>query len=193
MGDFVAFACSADGYRIRPYSGDRLKMPMTFASYNAAFTNADERDAFFDRAARALRMGHPVRYGVAMEHVLATNLGVWGNERALARDTAEMLTLELDSWADRNDERRLDIPPEVLAETEPFRQAFSACRAPNVREIDNLVMTARDEALPMETDVARYLNEDFVKDLYFRLCATADQYRNLAMDHRHRVSRLMGR
>lgn len=165
-------------------------MSMSFSKYNSAFSTEDERDAFFDRAARGVRAGQAVRYGTAMEHVLATNLGVWGNEHALARDVSEILTLELDSWADANGEDRLEIPPPVLAETALFREAFSACREPNRREIDHLVQNRREETLSTASDVAHYLGEDFVKSLYFQLCPLADDYRNLALDHRNRVIRL---
>jgi hypothetical protein len=168
-------------------------MPMTFTSYRPAFATADEREAFFDRVGRSLRSGHPIRYGAAMEHVLATNLGIMGGEGTLARDASEMLVLELDGWADQNGERRLEVPAVVLAQSEPFREAFLACRASNVREIEHFVKTQREEALPTEQDVSRFLNEDFVKELYFRLCPIADEYRNLAQHHRARVARLVGR
>ena len=168
-------------------------MAMTYINYCAAFSTSEERDLFFELAARGLRAGQGVRYGTAMEHVLATNLGVWGDEHALARDTAEILALELDSWADANGEDRLEIPPPVLAQSKPFMEAFTACRGQNLREIDHLVQTGRDESLPAETDVTAFLGEGFIKDLYFKLCSLADQYQNLAYFHRDRVSRLMNR
>lgn len=168
-------------------------MAMTFMNYCAAFSTKEERDLFFEMAARGLRAGQGVRYGTAIEHVLATNLGIWGDEHALARDTAEILALELDSWADANDEDRLEIPPPVLAQSKPFLEAFAACRRQNLREIDHLVQTGRDESLPAETDVAVFLGEEFIKNLYFKLCPISDQYQNLAHFHRDRVSLLMNR
>lgn len=168
-------------------------MAMTYLNYTPAFSTEEERELFFDKAARGVRSGEGVRYGTAMEHVLATNLGVWGDERALARDAAEILTLELDSWADQNAEDRLDIPASVLAQSKPFLEAFAACRSQNVREIDHLVQTGRDETLPPTADVNVFLKEEFIKNLYFQLGPMADGYRNLAQFHRDRVSSLMSR
>jgi hypothetical protein len=150
-----------------------------------AFHNAEERDAFFERAHRG------VAAGTAMRHVIGTNVGIWGDEQALMYDAAEITKYEIDTWAKENGEDPLGIPAEGIMNHAEFRKAFNACRKPNRNEMDRLVQSGGKE-IP-EDDVGaldQYLDTGFTEKLYYSLCDLADKYRNANLHHEEALNRL---
>lgn len=80
---------------------------LTYEKHKMAFTNESSREGFFNAAAR----GVTVAPGTAREHVLGTNLGIWGSRDALMLDAAKILSYELDSFARSAGWETLDTRP----------------------------------------------------------------------------------
>jgi hypothetical protein len=168
----------------------------TFERFAQAFSSAEEREAFFRNAHRG------VKPGTAMTHVLASNVGIWGNVDELKRDAAEIMSYELDAYANARGEQRLSLPAEAIASSPAFSKAFAACRRFNAEEVEQAVTKLRAEANPgmdfppppqrlvAEKDpaIASFRSEGFVADLYHALCSVADAYADEMEHHRRRLS-----
>lgn len=160
---------------------------LTHQRYQASFSTSEERDAFFGNAHRG------VAAGTSMKQVLATNIGIWGDERALMRDVAEMMVHEINTWAGENGENLLGVPSTAILGNPLFNEAFNACRKPNRDEIDYLVRSRGSEMESPSDSYQEYLGADFVKRLYKSLCSVADKYANEMKRHDYELARIGAR
>lgn len=137
---------------------------LSAAGSGMAFHNQHDRDAFF---AAADADPSRVRFGTALEHARATNVGVWGREDLLREDCARIMKYELLNYIRR---RKLpatleQVPVEVIGDTLAFCDAFSAARAPLEAALHNLVRSLGGNAGHMERMEAQQDSVDLL-DVY---------------------------
>jgi hypothetical protein len=126
-----------------------------------------------------------------MKHVLASNLGIWGDTYSLKLDAAEIIRFEMASWATQNGEDQLTIPAEMIARSPRFSEAFEACVRPNRNEMDRFVKSRfQDESPEPGTSYEQFLGEEFVFELYYSLIKIDERHEREINRHRNEMATL---
>jgi hypothetical protein len=155
-----------------------------------AFGDFTSRDSFFVAVAAGTQVVSP---GTAMGHVLAVNLGIWGDENVLKRDAAAILLAEVGQWAKANGLAPLtELPIEVVMNNRDFNEAFRACREVNRRAIQrayeglNGGRVTTSPAVPSEYE--QYTTERWTETAYGLFYPRAAAYRRLLASREKRVA-----
>lgn len=123
------------------------KLELTANKHQLAFSCDLSRDEFFDDIEQG---AITVAAGTAMEHVLATNLGPWGDVGDLRRDAARIMLAEINGLRAVDGFPALDIPVAGVEQDPVFCQAFDACREVNAYEIEQLMRSATNPPTAIE-------------------------------------------
>lgn len=158
---------------------------LTYQKHAAPFGDAAGRDAFF-----AARDGTsaPARTepGTAVEHVLGTNVGLWGDRGAMLFDAARILLFELRTWAADARVPAIEVPVELVMRTKSFAGLFPKLARVNADELDFLLRSGGEEkqvtppALPDPTA--------FLEGLRDELAPMAARYSRLTSHYQDDVS-----
>lgn len=158
---------------------------LTYQLHAAAFDSSTARDAYFaDREGTSAPAKTPP--GTAAEHVLGSNVGLWGDRHALLDDAARLLLAELRTWAIEENEDVLDVPVELVRRTRTWDSLFPRLARVNADELDDLVRSGGNEKraeIPVLPD-----SREFLANLHAELEPMARRYKQLRSDYREGVA-----
>ena len=130
------------------------------------FMTRTDRERFFNNC----KLGSYPNYGDAMYHVRCTNLGVWGDEDALARDAAQVMEYEIRRFEQENGMPKKRLDADEISRTLSFMAAFEAARGGNRTQIEGLLrahgvdgkMSSREIGAPVLSgrDLARVIRSE---------------------------------
>lgn len=145
---------------------------LTYQEYPMAFSNSAEREVYFS-------CEREVEPGTAMKHVLATNLGLWGDREALAEDAARIMRFEINTLRKRQGKPLLqwNIPTGLIANHQMFRDIFNKLAAINSNELDYCVRNGGEEKRSPLPDRASFLlGSGFTEALALAISGRAAKY-----------------